>query len=554
MRQLIKRHIGQILLDGGFLPNRDLDRALEEQKHTKELLGQVLVRMGLLKERDFKVPLIVQQHLGDIDGAVRIAAGERQLLGVLLVHSGHITNQQLDHAIAEQKRSGEKLGEVFMRLGLLSERQLTALLDFQKNQCGATSGPLRLGELLIATGFISRKQLDEALQKQSISHKKLGEVLIDAGYVRPSLVKYGICLQKMVMGSVLAAILSLGMNATSFASSAKFKWDPNTESDLAGYKLHYGVKGEAATNLLDVGLQTTATVNGLDPDNTYDFTVTAYNTSGLESSSSNVVTVLESVLPVVSVSNPLNNAKVNDTVLVQANAFDNAGVAKVEFYVNDVLTSSASAAPYQFYWNTQAVAPGAYNLTAKAFDAAGNAGVSTVSLMVVKDVNPPTVSSILPLQGSSLSGSVNVSCSASDDVGVSKVEFYANGAMVAAVNTAPYNYAWDTTAVANGSYTLTAKAYDAAGNVGQTGNLVVSVSNNAPSAEPLTVLNAAPSAPLDIAHALQALQIAVGILSPTDAQKNQLDVAPYSNGQSVPDGKIDVSDALVILSKVTGKI
>jgi len=61
MRQAIKRHIGRILLDGRFLSQHDLDSALEEQKHTKELLGQVLVRMGVLTAEDVKAPLIAQE-------------------------------------------------------------------------------------------------------------------------------------------------------------------------------------------------------------------------------------------------------------------------------------------------------------------------------------------------------------------------------------------------------------------------------------------------------------------------------------------------------------
>ena len=181
MRQQIKRRIGQILTDGRFMSRRELDHALEEQKRTKELLGQVLVRMGVVKERDFRVPLVVQQHLGTIEDAVKMAAGERELLGALLVHSGQITNEQLDFAIAEQKRTGEKLGEVFVHHGMLQEQQLTALLDFQKIQGKPVRGPLRLGELLVATGHISRQQLNEAIYKQATSHKKIGEVLVDEG-------------------------------------------------------------------------------------------------------------------------------------------------------------------------------------------------------------------------------------------------------------------------------------------------------------------------------------------------------------------------------------
>src|SRR6266567_442671 len=134
MLQLFKRQIGQILLDGKFLSRPALKRALDEQKRTHELLGEVLVRMGVMKARDINPPLAIQGHLNHIEDAVKLAAGQRQLLGALLVQSGHISSKQLDHAIAEQKRTGEKLGEVFARLGLLTESQLKALLSLQQNQ------------------------------------------------------------------------------------------------------------------------------------------------------------------------------------------------------------------------------------------------------------------------------------------------------------------------------------------------------------------------------------------------------------------------------------
>lgn len=214
-----KRHIGKILLDGRFLLQKDLDSALKEQMCTKELLGQVLVRMGVLRAEDVSAPLLIQQHLGNVDDAVNIAAGERQLLGALLVQSGHISNEQLSCVIAEQKRTGEKLGEVFLRLGMLTERQLRALLNFQFNQGEAHVSPLRFGDLLVATGHITREQLQVALARQGSSHKKLGEVLVEAGYLSRGQVSHGVRLQKMLLSAVLAAIISLGVSATSSAET-----------------------------------------------------------------------------------------------------------------------------------------------------------------------------------------------------------------------------------------------------------------------------------------------------------------------------------------------
>jgi hypothetical protein len=117
---------------------------------------------------------------------------------------------------------------------------------------------------------------------------------------------------------------------------------------------------------------------------------------------------------------------------------------------------------------------------AKAYDAAGNVGQSgNVSVKVVKDTTPPTVSLTGPANNTTVSGTVTVTAIAGDNVGVSMLEFYDNGVLMTATNVAPYNYSWNTTTVANGTHTLSAKAYDASGNVGQSGNVSLTVANGA---------------------------------------------------------------------------
>ena len=66
-----------------------------------------------------------------------------------------------------------------------------------------------------------------------------------------------------------------------------------------------------------------------------------------------------------------------------------------------------------------------------------------------------------------MSGTVAVSASASDNVAVSKVEFLVDGILKATSTAAPYSFSWNTLKSANGVYTLVAKAFDAAGNVGE---------------------------------------------------------------------------------------
>ncbi|MBU5638110.1 fibronectin type III domain-containing protein [Geomonas sp. Red69] len=484
MRSFFRRALGQILIDGKFVSRRALNRALEQQKQTHELLGGVLVRMGVLSPSDIGAPLMVQEHLTSLEDAVKLAAGQRQLLGALLVQSGKITARQLDEAIAEQHRSGERLGQVFVRLGMLTELQLKGLLDLQHNQESPASNPLRLGELLVATGQISRQQLDQALARQKQTGQRLGEVIVSEGFARKSQINHVVRLQKLCVNSVLAAILSMGaMTATASASTVSLQWDPSADASVVGYKVHYQADSQTTPFLgpapIDVQTATTASVANLDPSHSYSFAVTAYDASGIESTYSNIVSVPEMQPPVTSITYPATSTTVAGVVSVTADATDNVGVTKIEFYVNGVLKATDTASPYVFSWDTTALAPGSYTLMTKAYDAAGNVGQSqSVTVTVANDTQAPTVSVTSPSNNLTVSGSVSIAASATDNVGVSRVDFYVNNALLGSTNMAPYTYNWNTKTVANGVYNITAKAYDAAGNIGQSQITTVNVFND----------------------------------------------------------------------------
>jgi subtilisin family serine protease len=93
------------------------------------------------------------------------------------------------------------------------------------------------------------------------------------------------------------------------------------------------------------------------------------------------------------------------------------------------------------------------------------------------DNTAPTAAVTAPAQGSTVVGSVTISASAEDNVGVTRVSFFVNGASVGSDTTAPYEFVWDTTRGGNGSHALTAKAYDAGGNVGSSTAVTVTVNN-----------------------------------------------------------------------------
>lgn len=68
------------------------------------------------------------------------------------------------------------------------------------------------------------------------------------------------------------------------AKTVTVSWDPNTESDLAGYKILIGEEPGQYTGIEDAGKQTNFTWNNLPSGTTYYFAVLAYDNSGNESS------------------------------------------------------------------------------------------------------------------------------------------------------------------------------------------------------------------------------------------------------------------------------
>jgi subtilisin family serine protease len=184
--------------------------------------------------------------------------------------------------------------------------------------------------------------------------------------------------------------------------------------------------------------------------------------------------------PNVAITYPKDGATVSASITVTVNASDNVAVSKVELYKNGELFAVDNEAPYEFYWDTTCDPDGQYTLYAKAYDSSGNVATSnTITVKVAntpKEVNPPTINIIQPINGSTVSKIINITVSAYGESGISKVEFYINDKLLATDTTEPYTYRWNTRSVKDGWQTITAKAYDSLGNMAQT-SIKVYVSN-----------------------------------------------------------------------------
>jgi subtilisin family serine protease len=168
--------------------------------------------------------------------------------------------------------------------------------------------------------------------------------------------------------------------------------------------------------------------------------------------------------PTVSFIAPAAGAVLSGTAAVQVSASDNVGVTSITVTANGTLIGSSAS----FSWNTTSWPNGSYTLVATARDAAGNSASASRSVTVnnVTDTTPPVVAITSPISGGTISGLVTLAATATDNVGVVKVEFYSDGVLIGVDTSAPYAYKWNTRKVAKGAHSLQAKAYDAAGKVG----------------------------------------------------------------------------------------
>ena len=86
-----------------------------------------------------------------------------------------------------------------------------------------------------------------------------------------------------------ALFVAAGCSAVWATQSVSLAWDPSPDSAVAGYTVHYGDASGAYPSGLDVGKGTSAEIPGLQDGTVYYFAVTAYDSSGVESSYSNEV-------------------------------------------------------------------------------------------------------------------------------------------------------------------------------------------------------------------------------------------------------------------------
>jgi hypothetical protein len=273
------------------------------------------------------------------------------------------------------------------------------------------------------------------------------------------------------LAHLLATLIVAALTASAQAqSSVTLAWNPDAGTNIAAYKIYYGVASRTYTNTNNVGNVTNATISSLIGGTVYYFAATAVDTLGLESDYSAEVVYTNPVAaaPTVVLSLPVNGASyiAPATISLAASATANGHtITQVQFYNGTTLLGTVAAAPYTYSWSN--VGAGTYSLSAQAVYDAGSTVASTAANVTVTNAALPSIVLNSPAKGASYTAPATISCAASVTANghtITQVQFYNGATLLGTAATAPYGFSWNN--VSAGTYNLSATAvYDSGSTV-----------------------------------------------------------------------------------------
>lgn len=204
---LRKRRVGEVIANDFNIHQESIDKTIDKAKKDWSIsqdikIGEALVAAGLLTQAELNGALAIQR------------VDKKKQIGSFLFERGLITEEQLHEVLTIQKRNPQiPLGEILKSKGFASEETIAETLREQKKLKDRQLGEIiaehkhlpkkvientvqslrrtknilkriRVGDILIEAGLITRRQLDEALVSQQHGKKKrIGELLIEQGVI-----------------------------------------------------------------------------------------------------------------------------------------------------------------------------------------------------------------------------------------------------------------------------------------------------------------------------------------------------------------------------------
>ncbi|AIY41391.1 Fibronectin type III domain protein [Collimonas arenae] len=202
--------------------------------------------------------------------------------------------------------------------------------------------------------------------------------------------------------------------------------------------------------------------------------------------------LIDTQAPQLAIVNPAADSVISKPIVVEATATDASGINRVEFYLDNQLVATRTAAPYTYNWNTDSSTEGSHKILVIAYDQVGrnteqSLAVTLSHAPVTPDTEGPQLSNIKAdgvalANGAVLTRNANITLDASDRSGVSRVELLLDGQLIAtASGSGSYSAALNLAAAANGAHILAIRAFDSLNNV-TSNSYSISVSHAVPDA------------------------------------------------------------------------
>ncbi|HEY9684021.1 MAG TPA: tetratricopeptide repeat protein [Oculatellaceae cyanobacterium] len=219
-------HFGQILVLSGCLKSSDLSAGLEAQSAIRDRTVDRSAATRAL-ETACKSGITFNEALMSI-GAMSVPMPTNRL-GELLLEAGLITEEQCQFAVDRSLATGIPVGRILVSHNLLSDDALVNVLEIQLRirdglitrvealdliaqgsqprievlDPAESTSSMRLGELLVRAGILSRTDVINALEMVLHTHQKTGQVLVKFGFITESLLECALNLQQMVENKFL---------------------------------------------------------------------------------------------------------------------------------------------------------------------------------------------------------------------------------------------------------------------------------------------------------------------------------------------------------------
>jgi len=238
-------------------------------------------------------------------------------------------------------------------------------------------------------------------------------------------------------------------------------------------------------------------LQGLTPATTYQYVVQAIDSSG-NSRKSRIATF--ETLPAPDTEDPevslLTIEEWEGIMPFSAEATDDTGIEKVEFYMDGTILFADYSPPFTFYVDTSQFENGVHTISSRSFDNAGNSSESQSMIDIINaiDTTAPWVSITNPTNNEYVSGEIFVTADVTDDTGISQALLAVDAWMKGQEcwqqpypKAATTQLKLDTTSLDNGKHRIAVIVYDNELNV-TTATVDIVVENTPPPPPPKLVI------------------------------------------------------------------